>query len=89
MLLDLDHEVMQVDELRARGQAAERGLVQDLVEAVVVLDQLRQGALRRGGASSSEQEQQQGGGGGVGLQSPPTWMMLVPFLKLVNDLMTS
>lgn len=46
MLLDLHHEVVEVDELRADGQAAERGLVQDFVEAVVVLDELRQGALR-------------------------------------------
>lgn len=46
MLLDLHHEVVEVDELGADGQAAERGLVQDFVEAVVVLDELRQGALR-------------------------------------------
>lgn len=46
VLLDLHHEVVQVDELRADGQAAERGLVQDLVEAVVVLDQLSKSALR-------------------------------------------
>jgi len=46
VLLHLHHEVVQVDELRADGQAAEGGLVEDLVEAVVVLDQLGQGALR-------------------------------------------
>lgn len=40
VLLHLHHEVMQVDELRADRQAAEGGLVQDLVETVVVLDQL-------------------------------------------------
>ena len=40
VLLHLHHEVVQVDELGAHGQAAEGGLVQDLVEAVVVLDQL-------------------------------------------------
>lgn len=40
MLLHFHHEVMQVDELRADRQAAERGLVQDLVEPMVVLDQL-------------------------------------------------
>ncbi|TNN54225.1 hypothetical protein EYF80_035587 [Liparis tanakae] len=48
VLLHLHHEVVQVDELRADGQAAEGGLVEDLVEAVVVLDQLGQGALRHG-----------------------------------------
>lgn len=47
VLLHLDHEVVQVDELGADGQAAERRLVQDLVEAVVVLDQLGQSALRQ------------------------------------------
>lgn len=47
VLLDLDHEVVQVDELGADGQAAERRLVQDLVEAVVVLDQLGQSALQQ------------------------------------------
>lgn len=47
VLLHLHHEVVQVDELRADGQAAERRLVQDLVEAVVVLDQLGQGALQQ------------------------------------------
>lgn len=47
VLLHLDHEVVQVDELGADGQAAERGLVQDLVEAVVVLDQLGQSALQQ------------------------------------------
>ena len=47
MLLDLYHEVVQVDELGADGQAAERRLVQDLVEAMVVLDQLGQSALRQ------------------------------------------
>lgn len=46
VLLDLDHEVVQVDELGADGQAAERGLIQDLVKAVVVLDELSQGALQ-------------------------------------------
>lgn len=46
MLLHLHHEVVQVDELGAHGQAAERWLVQDLVEAVVVLDQLGEGALQ-------------------------------------------
>lgn len=46
VLLDLDHEVVQVDELGTDGQAAERGLVQDLVKAVVVLDELSQGALQ-------------------------------------------
>lgn len=51
MLLDLDHEVVQVDELGADRQAAEGGLVQDLVEAVVVLDQLGQGALQQGTGS--------------------------------------
>lgn len=43
---------MQVDELRADGQAAEGGLVEDLVEAVVVLDQLGQRPLE------GEQEEQ-------------------------------
>lgn len=47
VLLHLHHQVVQVDELRAHGQAAERRLVQDLVEAVVVLDQLGQSALRQ------------------------------------------
>lgn len=47
MLLHLHHEVVQVDELGADGQAAERRLVQDLVEAVVVLDQLGQSALQQ------------------------------------------
>ena len=53
VLLHLHHEVVQVDELRADGQAAERRLVQDLVEAVVVLDELGQSALqhRQEGAS--------------------------------------
>lgn len=46
VLLDLDHQVVQVDELGAHGQAAERRLVQDLVEAVVVLDQLGQRPLQ-------------------------------------------
>ncbi|KAG9333682.1 hypothetical protein JZ751_010672 [Albula glossodonta] len=45
VLLDLHHEVVQVDELRAHGQTAEGGLRQDLVEAMVVLDQLRQRPL--------------------------------------------
>lgn len=40
VLLHLHHEVMEVNELWADCQAAERGLVQDLVEPVVVLDQL-------------------------------------------------
>lgn len=40
VLLHLHHEVMEVDELWADCQAAERGLVQDLVEPMVVLDQL-------------------------------------------------
>lgn len=47
MLLDLHHEVMQVDELGAGRQAAERRLTEDLVEAMVVLDELGEGALRR------------------------------------------
>lgn len=47
MLLDLHHEVMQVDELRADCQAAEGGLVENLVEAVVVLDELGEGALQQ------------------------------------------
>lgn len=47
MLLDLYHEVVQVDELRADGQAAEGGLVEDLVEAVVVLDELGEGTLQQ------------------------------------------
>lgn len=47
MLLHLHHEVVQVDELGADGQASERRLVQDLVEAVVVLDQLGQSALQQ------------------------------------------
>lgn len=90
VLLDLHHEVVQVDELRADGQAAEGGLVEDLVEAVVVLDELGEGAL--------QQEFQQTGatfrGGhhlqqGAAVRSRLTWMMLVPFLKLVKDLMTS
>lgn len=52
VLLHLHHQVMQVDELRADRQAAEGGLVQDLVEAVVVLDQLGQRPLE------GEQEEQ-------------------------------
>lgn len=52
MLLHLHHQVVQVDELRSDGQAAERGLVQDLVETVVVLDQLSESALR--GKTKSE-----------------------------------
>lgn len=47
MLLDLHHEVVQVDELRADSQAAEGGLVEDLVEAMVVLDELGEGALQQ------------------------------------------
>ncbi len=47
MLLHLHHEVVQVDELGADSQAAERRLVQDLVEAVVVLDELGQSALHQ------------------------------------------
>lgn len=47
VLLYLHHEVVQVDELGAHGQAAERRLVQDLVEAVVVLDELGESALQR------------------------------------------
>lgn len=46
MLLHLHHEMVEVDELRADGQAAERRLVEDLVEAVVVLDELSQSALQ-------------------------------------------
>lgn len=42
MFLHLHHEVVQVDELGAHGQAAERRLGQDLMEAVVVLDELCQ-----------------------------------------------
>lgn len=45
VFLHLHHEVVQVDELRAHGQAAERRLGQDLMEAVVVLDKLRQRPL--------------------------------------------
>lgn len=45
VLLHLHHQVMQVDELGAHGQAAERRLRQHLVEAVVVLDELSQGPL--------------------------------------------
>lgn len=45
VFLDLHHEVVQVDELGAHGQAAERRLGQDLVEAVVVLDELSQRPL--------------------------------------------
>lgn len=47
VLLHLHHEVVQVDELGAHGQAAERRLVQDLVEAVVVLYELGESALQR------------------------------------------
>lgn len=47
MLFDLHHEVVQVDELRTDGQAAEGGLVEDLVETVVVLDELGEGALQQ------------------------------------------
>lgn len=47
VLLHLHHEVVQVDELGADGQAAERRLVQDFVEAVVVLDQLGQSTLQQ------------------------------------------
>lgn len=45
MFLDFDHEVVQVDELRAHGQAAKGGLGQYLVEAMVVLDQLSERSL--------------------------------------------
>ena len=45
VFLHLHHEVVQVDELRARRQAAECRLVEDLMEAMVVLDQLGQSAL--------------------------------------------
>ena len=30
-----------------------------------------------------------GGGGGLQVPPPPTWMMLVPFLKLLKERMTS
>lgn len=46
MLLHLDHQVVDVDELRADREGLQRGQRQDLVEAVVVLDQLRQRPLR-------------------------------------------
>lgn len=48
VFLHLHHEVVQVDELRANGQSPEGGLVQDLMETVVILDQLGQGALGGG-----------------------------------------
>lgn len=50
VLLDLDHEMVEVDELGADGQAAERRLVQDLMKAVVVLDELSQSALYDAGS---------------------------------------
>ena len=37
--------MVQIDELGAHGQAAERGLREDLVEAMVVLDELSQRPL--------------------------------------------
>lgn len=46
VLLHLNHEMVEVDELWTDGQAAERRLVQDLVKAVVVLDELSQSALQ-------------------------------------------
>lgn len=45
VFLHLHHEVVQVDELRAHSQAAEGRLGQDLMEAVVILDELRQRPL--------------------------------------------
>ena len=44
--LDLHHDVVDVDELVLDLHALEGVVVQDLLEAVVVLDQLHQGPLR-------------------------------------------
>ena len=63
MLFHLHHEVVQVDELGAHRQAAEGGLGQHLVEAVVVLDQLgkrpleaRQVSTVRGGKHKQREQ---------------------------------
>lgn len=45
--LDLHHNVMNVDELVADLHAAEGALGHDFLEAVVILDQLRQGSLQQ------------------------------------------
>ena len=46
VFLDLNHEVVDVDELPANAESAKRSLGQDLLEPVVVLDQLGQCALQ-------------------------------------------
>ena len=45
VLLDLDHDVMDVDEFAAYGQSLVWVLGEDLLEPVVVLDELAQGKL--------------------------------------------
>lgn len=52
VLLELHHEVVNVDELSARREGAELGLRQDPVEAMVELDQLSQGSLDDTGSIS-------------------------------------
>ena len=45
VLLDLNHDVVDVDEFTAYGQSLVWVLRQDLLETVVVLDELAQGKL--------------------------------------------
>ncbi len=45
MLLHLDHHVVNVDEFTANRHRFARAVGEDLLEAVVVLNQLRQRAL--------------------------------------------
>ena len=46
VLLELHHQMVDVDEVGAGGEGAEGGQGQNLLEAVVVLDELRQGTLQ-------------------------------------------
>lgn len=100
VFLQLHHEVMDVDELRPGRERAQLGLGQHPVEAVVQLDQLLQRPLQgrvgqtrgdctvRASAQGNEPGNRQAGLG-QRLGWPVTWMMLVPFRKLVKLLMTS
>lgn len=45
VFLDFHHQVMEVYELRAHCQTAKRGLGEDLMETMIVLDELGQCSL--------------------------------------------
>ena len=46
-LFDLHHDMMNIDQLSSDGHVFERSLRENFLEAVVILDQLSQGALQQ------------------------------------------